>query len=325
MEKATFVIVGGGIAGVSCAEILAQTSPSESIVLISASPTVKAITNFTQVSQTMASFDVSEEPSSTLEAKFDRLQVIQDLVTTIDPKSKSVSTKSGKTIQYQKLCLCCGAKPKLLSKVRHFNKIQFFKSFLGKRCQDNAHVIGIRDTESVRTFQDKLKGAKRVMVVGNGGIATELIHEMRSVEVVWAIKDDSISATFVDPGAGQFFLKELFKADQAKDNVKTSTVTKRLKYCESEAMTSCSSKGAALGPDWYTGLDIFNSDQNDRKITIEYSTNVKKIYSAQEFQQTSSGDQNWPVYVELTNSKTYGCDFVVSATGVEPNGKEVDM
>lgn len=29
----------------------------------------------------------------------------------------------------------------------------------------------------------------------------------------------------------------------------------------------------------------------------------------------------WPVYVELTNGKIYGCDFIVSATGVVPNVK----
>ena len=27
----------------------------------------------------------------------------------------------------------------------------------------------------------------------------------------------------------------------------------------------------------------------------------------------------WPVYMELTNGKVYGCDFVISATGVVPN------
>ena len=29
--------------------------------------------------------------------------------------------------------------------------------------------------------------------------------------------------------------------------------------------------------------------------------------------------KDWPVYVELTNGKTIGCDLVVSATGVVPN------
>ena len=27
----------------------------------------------------------------------------------------------------------------------------------------------------------------------------------------------------------------------------------------------------------------------------------------------------WPVYVRLTNGRTVGCDFIVSATGVVPN------
>lgn len=29
--------------------------------------------------------------------------------------------------------------------------------------------------------------------------------------------------------------------------------------------------------------------------------------------------ESWPVYVELTNGTVYGCDFVISATGVIPN------
>lgn len=28
----------------------------------------------------------------------------------------------------------------------------------------------------------------------------------------------------------------------------------------------------------------------------------------------------WPVYVQLTNGKVFGCDLIVSATGVLPNG-----
>lgn len=27
----------------------------------------------------------------------------------------------------------------------------------------------------------------------------------------------------------------------------------------------------------------------------------------------------WPVYTQLSNGKVYGCDFIVSATGVVPN------
>jgi len=36
---------------------------------------------------------------------------------------------------------------------------------------------------------------------------------------------------------------------------------------------------------------------------------------------TGCSERDWPVYVELTNGHVYGCDFVVSATGVIPNTK----
>ena len=47
------------------------------------------------------------------------------------------------------------------------------------------------------------------MVVGNGGIATEIVYELNDVDVIWAVKDSSISSVFVDPGAGEFLLKRL--------------------------------------------------------------------------------------------------------------------
>ena len=41
----TFAIVGGGIAGVSCAKSIAFLVPEEKIILITASPLIKAVTN----------------------------------------------------------------------------------------------------------------------------------------------------------------------------------------------------------------------------------------------------------------------------------------
>lgn len=50
--------------------------------------------------------------------------------------------------------------------------------------------------------------------------------EIERCKVVWAIKDKSISSTFVDPGAGEFFMAELNKKKKTQE-VKPS---KRLKY-----------------------------------------------------------------------------------------------
>lgn len=40
-------------------------------------------------------------------------------------------------------------------------------------------------------------------------------------------------------------------------------------------------------------------------------------FHSSSFSPLSGG--SWPVYIQLTNGKTFGCDFVVSATGVVPN------
>ena len=62
---------------------------------------------------------------------------------------------NGQLVKYKKLCICSGGAPKLIA-------------------ENHPHVLGIRDTESVQLFQNRLKDASRVILVGNGGIATEL-------------------------------------------------------------------------------------------------------------------------------------------------------
>ena len=52
--------------------------------------------------------------------------------------------------------------------------------------------MGIRDTETVFNFQEKLKNSRKVLIIGNGGIATELVYEIENCDIVWAIKDERL-------------------------------------------------------------------------------------------------------------------------------------
>ena len=65
------------------------------------------------------------------------------------------------------------------------------------------------------------------------------------------------------------------------------------------------------------------------QVSIEYNCEVKRIISSLDYekelansksslQNESENEYSWPVYVELTNGKIYGCDFIISATGVTP-------
>ncbi len=70
-------------------------------------------------------------------------RVMRDSIVSFDPITKRVNTKTGLEIVYDRLCLCHGARPKVMPAVE-VDAMRF--------------VVTIRDTESVQVFQDKLKG-----------------------------------------------------------------------------------------------------------------------------------------------------------------------
>ncbi|XP_054608728.1 pyridine nucleotide-disulfide oxidoreductase domain-containing protein 1 isoform X2 [Dunckerocampus dactyliophorus] len=272
------IIVGGGIAGVTCVEQLSCRLSSADVALITADAHIKAVTNYKQL----------------------------------------VETADGQVFAYEKLCICSGARPKLLT-------------------QDKQYVLGIRDTDSAQEFQKQLSKARRIVVVGNGGIALELVYEVEGCEVIWAVKDNAIGNTFFDAGAAQFLIPML-----EADKPERDTPCKRPRYTTQDAKPgaaqtftadrntrgrSCgpTESGSALGPDWHEGIVLKGAERASRRVSVEYQCEVEKIFTSEEMlnspSQTNRPDTEgtWPVYVQLTNGKTYGCDFVVSATGVTPN------
>ena len=322
-DSFTFVVVGGGIAGISCIEMLAQIAESSktdaewSVLLITASPIVKRIRNVIQISKLVSTFDVEEMSAGDYAAEQTRasVEVLSDVVKGIDVEEHEVRTKGGRVIKYDRLCLCHGARPRILPEA-----------------EDNPRVMGIRDTESVRDFKEKLAGATRVVIVGNGGIATELVHELKGVEVVWAIKDDSIAAAFVDAGAGEFLYGELNKDTKGNEEKSEgdggTSLTKRMRYTVSAASRGppVPFNGAALGPDWHRGINVEGHQEARKEVAVEYECHVRKLWRREDFELSEKVESKavdskaWPIYVELSNDKVYGCDLVVSATGVIPNG-----
>lgn len=309
MATFPFAIIGGGIAGVSCAEMLSTLCPDEDILLLTASPLIKAITNYKKISKTLEEFDVEERPMMSVQQDFPNVKVIQTEVTSLDADKHVLLTGDGQKFTFKQMCICSGGRPKVIAK-------------------DNTHVVGIRDTESVKEFQKRLSHARRIIVIGNGGIATELVYEVEGCEVIWAIKDKSISHTFVDAGAAEFFLPKL-----NTDKEVVSTPSKRLKYTTDTTddrdipESTKHTLGGALGPDWSTNFKMIGEEEVCHQVHVEYQVTVRAIHTREDF--LSSGrteslvpgfiQDQWPVYVELTNDRVYGCDFVVSATGVVPN------
>lgn len=300
--EAKFVVVGGGIAGISCIETLTFYCETESIVLLTESPIIKAATNLVALGKSLTRFDIEEKDASTLPKN---VKLITDRLREIDSKNRILRTQQqNQLIKYEYLCLCTGARPKLIEMINETNA---------------KFVLGIRDTESVSEFEKRIQNSRRIMIVGNGGIASELVYELKNVAIDWVVKDKYISQTFVDPGAATFFQKRIEARNDESASEKHPRLVKRMRYTEHDLAnleTETQKSGAALGPDWHTLFDLTGkNDELPDAVQVHYNTEVESITVNN---QSSDGDQ-FPIKVQLRNGEQIDCDFVVSATGVVPN------
>ncbi|PAV60325.1 hypothetical protein WR25_15434 isoform B [Diploscapter pachys] len=293
------VVVGGGIAGVNCmTQLLAGArSPDDRFTLVSASPHVKTVTNWFRVGQFTEYFNVTE--SSAPLSTDPRYTFLQANATGFDKDKQIVQLDNGNEIKYDRLCIATGARPKCPWK--------------------HEKLVTLRDTETALSLQEKLAGAKRVALIGNGGIATELIFELRDVEVTWIIRDEYISATFFQSDVVEFFNKQI---EQGRvEGHKNAGVLKREKYRTDEridvdagdeqlASTSTGqSTGCALGPDWCTALTLKGTTGGHRNVKIISGREVVGV----------SGDGE--LKLQLSGGEQLECDIAIVAIGVEPNSQ----
>ncbi|XP_078493338.1 pyridine nucleotide-disulfide oxidoreductase domain-containing protein 1-like [Ciona intestinalis] len=301
-----FVVIGGGIAGVSCAESLLAHSPDANVCLISPTPIIKAARNVNELTKNLVTFDVTEIPVTEYESKHPNVKVHKCSAVRINTEDKLIFMSNGDKLSYDKVCVCTGARQNVIF-------------------PENNRVVGIRDTATAMELDKMLQSSERVVVVGNGGIATELVFQIKNCEVIWAIKDKSISNVFFDGGAGQFFLPFLQRKKDLLKNVETEIPSKRMIYKVSDFNTTDGKTlGGALGPDWHQSLSLTGTNDDICGVNVEYECEVHDLHVRADncchlFEAKKASGEHWPLHVKLSNDVSHACDFVISATGVVPN------
>ncbi|KRX99369.1 Pyridine nucleotide-disulfide oxidoreductase domain-containing protein 1 [Trichinella pseudospiralis] len=291
-NSAAFVVVGGGIAAVACAEQLSDLLPEEKILLITSSEIVKMITNWQKIGLVMECFDVTVSSAPSAFASRPNVKVVQAYITKLNRNKKELIASDGVTFKYKKLCIATGGIPK----------------------------------------QEGLLLLEMVVLLQRS--------EVTNIEVIWVVKHDSITATFIDAGAAAFLLpyinnKNVSKGSKArhtcsKDTLKipVPSATESTLSSETSQCDSIFNHGSALGPDWIEGFCVKGS-LHDKRIHIEKQCSIRDVLTPEQRKELNLMEEvlpsdfteidSWPVYVQLTNDKVYGCDFIVSAIGVEPN------
>jgi NAD(P)H-nitrite reductase large subunit len=72
------------------------------------------------------------------------------------PNENTLRLSNSEVIGYSLLCIATGSLPKTISK----HPIEF--------------VLQIRDTDSIEKLQKRLSGARRICIIGDGGISMEV-------------------------------------------------------------------------------------------------------------------------------------------------------
>eukprot|EP01038_Epipyxis_sp_PR26KG_P011956 gene11956-16004_t len=358
MTTISYVVIGGGIAGVCCAqELLRLVEKSHhenctgssynsngsmiSVILISESDIVREVASVMKITNHLEELQVFERTADCFKYSHPNINIIIDKVDNIDYKSKVILLKSGQFIHYHKVCICTGGRPNMI-------------------ISNHPLVIGIRDLESVQYLSNRLKSARNIVIVGNGGIAVELIYELQSVPIDWIIKDNYIGNTFFDASASEFIMPALI--NRAKKSTKTNNIINQAENLQptSELVKNLDnlerSYQYALGPDWinrsgfdtksYSNLNSQivdnNNNSSENNLMIHYQQEVIAFrntndstwtfvkFEAEEIifnqnninyhnPQFENADRNWPLYILTSNNEVIGCDVLVSVTGIKPN------
>jgi len=306
----TIVIVGGGIAATSCVEQLCQLQPEARILLISSSPVLKKAFQTNQVTRRTFRFDIAETSQSDIPSQ---VQFVRGTVTHVDFTAQKVYLDTGECYFYDKICLCTGAIPKTVTS------------------DDNPRVLTLRDTSSLERLCMALRCSRRIAIVGNGGIALELVYALQGCEIYWIIRETSIGTAFFDEQTAEF-LWEVFE-DSRREESHTGESSHSMQYNERLASEEQKTHplGYSLGPNWWLyyddetkrkgkSLSWLKGCLSTKKVYVLNNCQVLSVHHVESHLDSNTQQKVWPVSIELSKDPyQLHCDWLISAIGVKPN------
>lgn len=307
------VVVGGGVAGISCIESLFQEIRQDRsnqpilsrIVLISESRIIKQVTNYSVRGRRLENFDITSAEADELQSNTPNcveFSIIQGIVKFVDYDAKTVEYcqfSDGRIernkLEFDVLCFCQGSRPKRLN-------------YRNRKPEIDDKILQIRDLSSVVYLQNQLSLCKRVAFIGNGGISLELVGKISRCHKTWIIKDRYIGCPYFDSGAAKFLL-DLASADG--DVQSLSNTSPRSSYTASKLRSHPGQTfGPSLGPDWCHG-ELKGIPSQRGKLDIVYDDEVQDIFMNEQAESY--------LKIQTKNGIELDCDMIVSAIGVESN------
>lgn len=171
------VIVGNGIAGVTCARHIRKNDPSANILIISGeSKHFFSRTALMYIYMGHMKYEHTKPYEDRFWAK-NRIDLIQDWVTNIDFQSKKLQLQTSEAVEYDILVIATGSKP---------NKFDW-------PGQELKGVQGLYSLQDLESMEKETLNIKRGVVVGGGLIGIEMAEMLRSrnIEVTFLVRESS--------------------------------------------------------------------------------------------------------------------------------------
>ncbi|KAI6228003.1 Pyridine nucleotide-disufhide oxidoreductase [Aphelenchoides besseyi] len=290
------LVVGGGIAGVSVVNELLDFDAEHEVDLMfvcGRSGFLKTVRNYEKLGVLMEKFDVEMQ---TAEEAFGsrKVKVYHEDVSSWNCYKKQVTLTDGKILTYSRLCIATGGRPRSIA-------------------ERNERVLQIRDTDTIEKLQDRLTNCRRVVILGDGGIAMEAAYELKNLDIIWASKNAYIGSPFFDATIA-LALEARFSAGRESSHVKQERPFDKFTVGQNTGAEK-TNLGCSLGPNWLSQLKQTTSTEQERSLTIKRCVAAVGYHS---MNPKDNNDREWNVYVEFNDGTVVGCDLIIEALGVVP-------
>jgi NAD(P)H-nitrite reductase large subunit len=168
------VIIGNGVAGITAARHLRKLSDHRITVISAESDHFYSRTALMYIYMGHLTYEQTKPYEDWFWGK-NRIELVRDYVASIDTDGKQLALRSGGTMNYDKLIIASGSKPRMF----------------GWKGQDLRGVQGLYSLQDLQSMVESTVDAKRAVVVGGGLIgieAAEMLHS-RGIHVTFLVRE----------------------------------------------------------------------------------------------------------------------------------------
>lgn len=154
-------------------------------------------------------------------------------------------------------------------------------------------------------------------------------YTITGCDVVWVIREDQIGNLYFDAGAATFLLACMQSRAAAHATPPVAAAMRQPSQAPAAHVSGPGDavigiSGPSLGPQWCSTGELRGARADGPavqggQLRIEYACTAEEVLLTSQGAAQTSGADDWPVTVRLSNGHMHDCDFVISATGVVPN------